>query len=157
MEDAQIVSYFSCPLSDTELSILSIQRGESAAQQVVEALVILVALRAWSNRWKGQRVLIRVQSDSISALILSLDLKTRGKGAGIIAREVALDIAQAEYAPHIAEHVSGEDNVISDMLSRRFAPGHEYTLPQCLQHIPELELEARGTEYFTTIAQPSNH
>ena len=124
---------------------------------MVEALAILVALRAWSDRWKGQRVLIRVQSDSISALILSLDLKTRGKGAGIIAREVALDIAQAEYAPHIAEHVSGEDNVISDMLSRQFAPDHAYSLPQCLQHAAELVLEARGAEYFTTTAQPSNY
>ncbi len=86
-----------------------------------------------------------------------MDLKTRGKGAGIIAREVALDIVQAEYAPHIAEHVSGEGNLISDMLSRRFAPGHEYALPQCLQHVSELELEARGSGYFTTIAQPSMH
>jgi hypothetical protein len=156
MEDGNIVSYFSCPLSDTELEILSVVRGESAAQQVVEALAILVALRGWSDRWKGQRVLVRVQSDSISALILSLDLKTRGKGAGIIAREIALDIAHAEYAPHIAEHVAGVDNVISDMLSRRCAPGHDYVLPQCLHHTPELELETRGTNYFATIAHPSH-
>ena len=54
--------------------------------------------------------------------------------SGIIAREIALDIAHAEYAPHIAEHVAGVDNVISDMLSRRCAPGHDYVSARGFVH-----------------------
>ena len=154
-EDGIITTYFATPLTDEELRILHIRRGESSAQQVVEALAVLVALRAWSARWSGQRAIIHVQSDSISALIISQTLKTSGKGAGIVAREIALDIAHAVYTPHIAEHIPGDENVIADALSRKFAPGFEYVLPQCLVGVPELILDHRGTDYFRTIAQPS--
>jgi hypothetical protein len=154
-EDGMITSYFASPLTDDELQILYIRRGESAAQQVVEALAVLVALRAWSARWSGQRAIIHVQSDSISALIISQTLKTAGKGAGIVAREIALDIAHAVYTPHVAEHIPGDENVIADALSRRYAPGFNFELPQCLEHVAESVLEQRGAAYFRTIKQPS--
>ena len=51
-----------------------------------------------------RRPTIRVRSDSISALTIVLKLKTKGKGPGIVAREMALDMAEANYQPHIAEH-----------------------------------------------------
>ena len=53
-------------------------------------------------------------------------MKTKGLAPGIIAREMALDIADAGYRPSIAEHVPGDHNVIPDMLSRKFQPGALY-------------------------------
>jgi hypothetical protein len=137
------------------LKILCIRRGESAAQQVVEALAVLVALRTWSARWSGQRAIIHVQSDSISALIISQTLKTAGKGAGIVAREIALDIAHAVYTPHVAEHIPGDENLIADAFSRKFAPGFDFGLPPCLAGVQEAVLDCRGPDYFRTTAQPS--
>ena len=84
------------------MEILEIKVGSCEGQQVVEALCMLVALRVWAKRWKGTRPTIRVKSDSISALILILDLRTSGKANGLIAREVALDIAQGVYKPNVA-------------------------------------------------------
>jgi hypothetical protein len=157
-ENGQITSWFSCEISDDEAALLGITIGSHTCQQVVEALVALVALRAWSPRWKGQRARIRVRSDSISALVLCLRLKTTGEGTSTIAREVAVDIADAMYAPHIVEHVPGLENTIADELSRRYAPDKDppFALPACLHNVPEMVLPARGPEYFVTRRLPSD-
>ena len=99
-------------------------------------------------------MLLRVKSDSISALVLSLDLKTSGFGAGIIAREIALDVAATEYKPDVAEHVPGLDNDVADMLSRKFAPTKDYVLPSILASIPEAPVTDRHDEYYRTVHQP---
>jgi hypothetical protein len=151
VEDNAIQSWFACGLSDAEQAILQISLAESAAQQVVEALVVLVALRAWKERWLHQRVTLRVKSDNISALVMCLKLKTTGHGTGIIARELALDIACSEYRPQIAEHIPGVDNVISDALSRRYQPEADVQLPHCLCKVQELVLPIRGEEFFRTL------
>ena len=153
-EDLRIVSYFACPLSDAELAILGIQRGESAAQQVVEALAVLVALRAWKDRWMHHRIQLRVKSDSISALVMSLKLKTTGHGTSIIAREMALDIAQSEYRPDVAEHIPGIDNVLADTLSRKFMPESGFEVPPQLQHVQEHVLPSRTRDYYRTLGSP---
>ena len=103
-ENGSIVSWFSSALSVSEQAALGISLGDCAAQQTVEALAALVALRSWSSRWKGLQPTIRVRSDSISALTIVLKLKTRGKGPGIVARDMALDIAEGCYQPLLAEH-----------------------------------------------------
>jgi hypothetical protein len=103
-ENGSIVSWFASALSVSERAALGISLGDCAAQKTVEALAALIALRAWSKRWIGLQPTIRVRSDSISALTIVLKLKTRGKGPGIIARDMALDIAEGCYQPLIAEH-----------------------------------------------------
>jgi hypothetical protein len=118
-EDGTIVSWFSSSLSAAELAALGIALGDCAAQQTVEALAALVALRSWSQRWIGLQPTIRVRSDSVSALTIVLKLKTRGKGPGIIARDMALDIAEGCYQPLIAEHGSEYRGLSS---KRRRAP-----------------------------------
>ena len=125
VEDLTIVSWFACSLSQEELDALRITKAESAAQQVVEALAVLVALRAWKRRWAHRRILLEVKSDSISALAMSLKTKASGYGTSIIARELALDIAQSEYKPDVAEHIPGVDNVLADVFSRKHMSGSD--------------------------------
>ena len=60
VEERTIVSWFACDLSKEEQDVLKITTAESAAQHVVEALVVLVALRAWKHRWTHLRVGLRV-------------------------------------------------------------------------------------------------
>ena len=124
-------------------------------QQTVEVLAVLVALRCWKHRWTGRPILLKVKSDSISALVLTLNLKTRGKGAGIVARELALDVAASEYAPHIAEHIPGIENVLADALSRQFDPSYDYRLPSVFSAVPETILPLRGESYFRTLQPPA--
>ena len=155
VEDDKIVAYFSVPIGKVEQRLLSIDVADCACQQTVEALAVLVALRCWKHRWKGRPILLKVKSDSISALVLTLNLKTRGKGAGIVARELALDVAASEYAPHIAEHIPGVDNILADALSRRFEPSFDFQLPSIFADVPEAILPIRGEEYFRTLQPPA--
>ena len=154
MENRRIVSWFACGIGEEEQQILEIRTAESAAQQVVEALAVLVALRLWKDRWLHTRVTLKVKSDSISALVLCLDFKTRGKGTCILAREVALDVACNEYSPNIVQHIPGIDNIIADPLSRRFMPNAEFTLPACLEHVAEAIAPQRPRSYYRTLALP---
>ena len=155
VEDDKIVAYFSAPIGEVEQRLLSIEVADCSCQQTVEALAVLVALRCWKDRWKGKPILLRVKSDSISALVLTLNLKTRGKGAGIVARELALDVAASEYAPHVAEHIPGVENVLADALSRQFDPGFDFCLPTIFADVPETAVPLRGTDYFRTLQPPA--
>jgi hypothetical protein len=154
-ENGVITSFFAAPLSLAESKILRFTIAESAAQQTVEALAVLAALRAWKHRWLHQRVFIRVKSDSMSALILTFKLKTSGIGSGIIAREIALDLAQSEYQPNVVQHVPGVDNIIADELSRKYQPGHVFTLPTALAGVTELQLPIRDQSYFRSTLPPA--
>ena len=88
-------------------------------------------------------------------MVLALNLKTSGYGTGIIAREMALDIAHSEYKPSVAEHVPGVDNVLADMLSRKFAPGFTYVLPPCFRPEDELVVCQRDRTYYRTLLKKS--
>ena len=154
-EDDVIVSWFASPIGEIEQTLLDINVADCACQQTVEALAVLAALRCWSGRWKGKPVVLRVKSDSISALVLTLNLKTRGRGAGVVARELALDVAASEYCPQVAEHIPGVENVTADMLSRKFETNFHYSVPDCLAGVPEMVLAPRGTDYFRTLQLPA--
>ena len=45
-------------------------------------------------------------------------MKSSGIGTSILAREMALDIADALYEPTVGEHIPGVANVLVDHLSR---------------------------------------
>ena len=154
MEDGVISNWFATPVFADEAKALDLTIGASASQQATEALAALLALRTWHSRWKEQGVYLRIKSDSISALIMVLRLKTSGRATSVIAREIALDIAQACYSPAIVEHVPGLANAICDALSRRCQPGKQFSLHQALTEVPESILPARGIAYFRTLACP---
>jgi hypothetical protein len=68
-----------------------------------------------------------------------------------VAREIALDVAQSEYRPSIAQHIPGVDNVIADALSRKYMPDNSFTLPACLLPDQELVLPTRDKDYYRTL------
>ena len=149
------VAWYACELTLHEADILGLTIGESSAQQAVEALAVLIALRAWAGSWASAGATLRVRSDSISALVLTLRFKTSGKATGIIAREVAIDLARACYMPVVAEHLPGIANGVCDALSRFFQPSAKAVVPVFLQGVARLELLPRGRECYSTLAPPS--
>ena len=96
-----------------------------------------------------------MRSDSISALVLVLKLKTSGAVAGIIARDIALDIASGVYEPHVTEHVLGIANVTCDVLSRKYDPRKSYELPRLLEGVDEQVLPLRDSNYFKSLKPPA--
>ena len=152
--DYRIMSWYSAPLTKHDCDSLAIVLGSSTSQQAVEALAILIALRIWRKHWCTEGVILRIKSDSVSALTLALKLKAAGGATSIIAREIAVQAALANYFPIIAEHVPGVANRIPDILSRRFQPLKEkWALPQELRAEDETFVEK--LEYVTLSAPAS--
>ena len=107
-------------------------QASSADQQAAEALAILVSLREWSHRWKDKRVCLSLRTDNVAALTTLVKLQPHSNSLGVIARELALDIARSAFAPDEAVHIPGVANKAADHLSRMFAPSAYTALPPYL-------------------------
>ena len=70
---------------------------------------------------------LKIMGDSVTAMVLRLKLKARGTGPALIAREIALDMADSLYQPNVIGHLPGVANTIADYLSR---PEKRRTLPE---------------------------
>ena len=149
-----IVEYFHSSVSIEEASVLGQQIGKCESQQTFEALAVLVALRTWAAHWIGTRSRLRIRSDSVSALVMLLKLKVSGKGPNLIAREIALDMAEAIYQPEVLEHVPGITNKICDQLSRLSQPGKEAEFPEQLRGVTCIQITQRQRGYFRAALAP---
>ena len=102
-----------------------------------ESLTACVALRLWAKYWQGARVRIRVRGDSVAMLTLVLMMKSKPgvENTGLIAREIALDVAGGVYAPAAGGHVPGVANTLADSLSRRCMPADsgKWAVPKILR------------------------
>ena len=143
------------PLSDTpssfESDLLRLVRGDSESQQVMECLAGLVALRTWAHFWKKRKISLAIRSDNVGALILLSKLKTTSARNAIIAREFALDLGDASFAPRIIEHIPGFTNVICDTLSRLLDDSGKYATPPILKECRRVCLPARNEDWWRSI------
>ena len=110
----------------------------------------LCALRLWSDKWRARRIKLRVMSDSVTAMIMVLRLKARGSGPALVAREVALDLADALYQPNVVGHLPGIANTIADFLSRP-DKWDAMDLPVALAGARELQLPPRTRSWWRSL------
>ena len=99
-----------------------------------------------------------MKSDSVSALTLLMHCKTTGQATGIIAREVALDVAESCYRPAIATHIAGIANKLADWLSRIHVPrlhAEFPKLPDPLLHVARVALPVRDGSFYRALQPPS--
>ena len=147
-------AFFAEELTTKHAKILQISIGQASSQQVAEAFAIMIALRMWSKTWLNQRAVLEVKSDSVSALNLLLNMKTSGPGNCLIAREIALDLAQSVYQPQVVSHISGLANVTADQLSRVYSPGSSHSVPDHLKKIWRSYLSNESTIFRTLDSIP---
>ena len=140
-------------ITQRDQDVLQVAAGGSEGQQVWEALIILSALRLWRAFWRERRVSLLVRSDSVSALILVIKCKTSGYGTSVIARETALDIADALYAPNIAKHMIGITNLMADYLSQ-MQQHQDDQVPGELRNAVRRELPERDATWWRTVKCP---
>ena len=151
-ENGHITSFFSAAITDYDRQALALQSTPDCRdQQALEALAMLVALRLWASRWAGNRVLLTVRSDNVATLSLVARMQPHSVQLGVIAREMALDIASASYAPDVAEHLPGVTNVAADVLSRRLDTTKVFKLPPYLPPGLELFPPARGPGWWQSL------
>ena len=113
-----------------------------------------MALRVWKQVWQQRRTVITVRGDSVAMLTVVLKLKpTDAPSLGLIARELALDLAEATFAPEIrAHHLPGVANKLADVLSRRHMPcSSAWSVPSCLLNVPEASTPIRDETFYRTL------
>ena len=149
--DAEPVSYFSDVISslDCEMLLIAENKG-SAGQQAFEALGLLVAIRLWLPTFKHERITVYLRSDNLSALEMVAKMQPKSKSLGVVARELALDLADATYALDFAQHVAGITNGIADSLSRKHQPGKRYKVPEFLCDACEIVAQPRNLKWWRT-------
>ena len=84
---------------------------------------MLSRIRLWAHLWARERIILNIVGDNVGALTLLVKLRppTRNPAMGIIARELALDLAQLSFQPD-ATHTPGLSHVVADVLSRFHSP-----------------------------------
>ena len=92
-----------------------------------------------------------IRSDNVGALILLSKLKTTSARNAIIAREFALDLGDASFAPRIIEHIPGVTNVICDSLSRLLDDSGKYATPPIRKECRKVCLPARNEDWWRSI------
>ena len=147
-------AYFASPIDDHDTSLFQFKKGGSEGQQICEALAMLVGLRLWCDEWKDLRTTVEVRGDSVSAPTLVMFCRTKGKSAGIIAREIALDVAESVYRPDLGAHIPGTMNVAADHLSRLFDPTRQYTVPHSLQSARRDFPRRRTLDFYRSLRAP---
>ena len=154
--NGQHIAWFACSLTQDDVDVLDIELGSSTVQQAAEALAMLVALKLWLPYWRTASVSLKVRSDSVSALILLMHLKTSGKATNIIAREVALVLSEGTFMPSVYSHVPGVKNTIADCLSRRFSPDSQFVLPVELLNAREDKPPRRVSAWWKSLYPPAS-
>ena len=151
-------AYFTSELTAHDERILGWPIGDCSGQQAWEALAALVALRLWHRMWADRRVLLRVAGDSVSMLTLVIHMRapTQSKALGVIAREIALDVAHAVYQPDVATHIPGMANKVPDILSRRHQPGTSWQVPPFLAQVAATPAPIRDESYYNTLTPPDH-
>ena len=156
--DGTPLEWLTSPVNEVDCAVLCIKWGDCSGQAVLEALALLVALRAWAPRWMGQRVRVHLRSDSTAALGALSKLASLTENVNTIAREVALDIAASTYGVEVATwgDAAGCLNDWADALSRLDAP-EPRVVPQALRNVSQSPLPKRSWSWWRARAGVAAH
>ena len=145
------LAWLASPVSLTDTETLGLKYGESSGQSVLEALAILVALRAWARHWTTAKARVHVRSDSQAALGALSKMASPTPAVNLIAREVSVDVTRSDYGLEAISfgHVAGVLNEWADALSRLTAPEPK-TVPAVLEAFPPEELKERDAAWWRT-------
>ena len=138
------IAWYATRLTAHDLRRFSASLGDSSHNTTWEALALLIAVRIWNQ---GLAVLVRVKSDSLSALRSLVRMSSPSPALNAIARELALDSVVGLYKVGFAAHVPGISNILADDLSRMWAP-EPHPFPTELEHVPQDTAPPRDMHFW---------
>eukprot|EP00971_Amphidinium_carterae_P334202 6469348-Amphidinium_carterae.1 len=116
--NGQVISYLAGAWTDCDLERLQAEIGNHRFQAAFEALALLIAMRVWKRWWLGSHCQLLAKSDSMAALAVFEKQRSANPVLNMIAREMALDRAEAAFEPVVdLAHVPGKLNEWADALS----------------------------------------
>ena len=82
---------------------------------------------------------------------------TKCEALGVIARELALDLADASYAVDFLQHVAGVANVTADTFSRKWQPDKRFATPSLLTEAGEVKPPVRSPKWWRNWMHDHSH
>jgi hypothetical protein len=127
--DGNTVEYFTSPISQLDVAKYGFAVGDNAGHQVWEALAIFFAVDRWSQHWKQQRIIFKVRSDNVTALVLLIKMRPKSAEDGasklaIVGKELALRLVDLSFPPD-AEHTLGMSHVCCRLALQSSGTGSE--------------------------------
>eukprot|EP00435_Cladocopium_sp_Y103_P023448 s5122_g5.t1 len=89
---------------------------EAASQSALEAWTILIAIRFWKAKIRGDKLLIK--SDSIVALAIMKKLSSGSPTLNWVGAELSIELEALQVSEVVAHHLPGQLNKAADWLSR---------------------------------------
>ncbi|CAE8637383.1 unnamed protein product, partial [Polarella glacialis] len=112
--------------TDEDATRLGARIGNCQGQNAWEALGILICFRTWLCTVAKERV--RLRSDSVNALVAIAKERSKSQAVNLIAREIALDLAELNYVVDLETvHLPAVFNDWADALSRMCEDDKKYT------------------------------
>ena len=149
IRDTTVEEYLTDAISSHDERTFGLRAGDEDGQQLWEALSMLVALRTWRHVWATGRCNLSVEGDSMTALYMLVDIKTRSDINVLIGREIALELGSATHRPDQVRQIPGIANKLPGYLSRCMAPPEsEQPLPPALAGARRAYPAVRGVSWY---------
>jgi hypothetical protein len=87
----------------------------------------------------------------MTALLLCFNMRAKGIGTNVVARELALTLGSSVHRPRVFSHTPGIANVLADDLSRRHQPGVAWSVPEAVSHVSETRAPVRTRESWLSV------
>ena len=144
----QILQFFADSLTEQDATRFGKPLGEASGQQCWEALAILVGLRLWAPLIEGKQAILRVKTDSKSAIGVVLKMASSCSVLNGIGAEVVLTLEAHDIQDLVASHIPGILNQTADALSRMAQPGVSAGLPESCKGSRRRVVPVRDDAYF---------
>ena len=148
------LKHFADGISKEDVERFGLVIGDAKHQALLEALAILIGVRAWRDFIGSRRWAVWIRSDSQAALGAALKLRSANPQMNEVIRELALDLAEGKYELDFFEHVPGVENKVPDFLSRLTQPGADREYPPELGGITETIVDVRGADWWESAGPP---
>ncbi|CAJ1449366.1 unnamed protein product, partial [Effrenium voratum] len=107
------ISALAGPVGESDARMLRFELGSSSSQGILEALAVLVAVRTWANKLSDFGLVLRVQSDSTTALALIQRLAHSSPSLNFLGAELALTLEKLAINRIVPCHIPGVANFLS--------------------------------------------
>ena len=105
--------------------------------------------------WAQERLVLVVDNDSKAALGAMGKERSKSEAVNLVARELALDLAELNYSVSIEyRHLRGKVNLWADSLSRLSQPDSSHKVPEELRWLPRRTLSRRVGAWWQTVQDP---
>ena len=146
MEDARLDSLDSRARRMLQRARIDLGRGRGLCTRLRSSQLVLRHGERTTTRWKRPS-----EQTTCLCWLLSHGCNRIAPKLGLIARELAMDIAHTSFSPEVVEHLPSVANTLADALSRLEDPNKSVTLPQWLAAIHRAKCTQRDDNSYVTL------